>query len=56
MEYDENVMFTAEEEHGGGIEEEIVEVQWGHLKAMDIWLICRIRLRLDCFQMLQISF
>ncbi|KAJ9543758.1 hypothetical protein OSB04_023465 [Centaurea solstitialis] len=29
MEYDENAMFTAEEEHGGGIEEDIVEVQWG---------------------------
>ena len=27
MEYDGNAMFTAEEEHGGGIEEEIVEVQ-----------------------------
>ena len=36
MEYDENAMFIAEEEHGGGIEEKIVEVQWRHLNIMDI--------------------
>ncbi|KAI3667047.1 hypothetical protein L6452_42089 [Arctium lappa] len=29
MEYDESVMFTVEEDHGGGNVEEIVEVQWG---------------------------